>query len=462
MLHHFKWRDRLLRSFSRTRANANQHEQDAYRLWLEQNGSRLPTEGLKPCSRASLFEAGHLMRPKWTELLRLAALRRSASASAEKAAGALRTLALVPMAAEQLDERALPYLDRPGLQERPGRIALVTTELLGVRVTGGIGTAMTALAERLAAGGHDVHVFLAPYVGSPKLGAEWLDYWDARGVRIHHLDRRTEDGRIVTSQELSLIVCGALLEDDWDVIHFPELDRIGALLPSCTALPVLPSKGRALRSRCTVRLAGIGAETFCPGPPMRKYPSLEAMSIDLADVLVFPSRYMLEWCRRHFPSPAPHLVVPNCLIAENWRFGRVSTARRPVEMIVFFGRVELRKGLDRFLAAIDIVIASGTTDFEVVFLGSLGQDFSDDIQANQWNSGPAAQGLSSTTPAARQSSSCEPSRALSSCPPVSITLPTPFTMPRERHPVHQFGRRRHTGIDPGRRQKPRARQRRRG
>ena len=59
--------------------------------------------------------------------------------------------------------RALSYLDRRGLFARPGKIALVTPEILGLRRTGGIGTAMTALAERLAGAGHEVHVYFSPY-----------------------------------------------------------------------------------------------------------------------------------------------------------------------------------------------------------------------------------------------------------------------------------------------------------
>jgi hypothetical protein len=55
----------------------------------------------------------------------------------------------------------------------------------------------------------------------------------------------------------------------------------------------------------------------------------------------------------------------------------VPTTERPVEKIVFFGRIELRKGLDRFLSAIEIVLAGGYSDFEVIFLGSLGQNLSE-------------------------------------------------------------------------------------
>ena len=44
--------------------------------------------------------------------------------------------------------------------------------------------------------------------------------------------------------------------------------------------------------------------------------------------------------------------------------------------VVFFGRIEQRKGLDWFLSAIETVLAEGQRSFEVVFLGTLGHTIS--------------------------------------------------------------------------------------
>ena len=104
---------------------------------------------------------------------------------------------------------------------------------------------------------------------------------------------------------------------------------------------------------------------------------LEAISIDLADVVIFPSVYIERWAARNFPSRAVRVVVPNSLSGESRRFGRISSARRLVEKVVFFGRIELRKGIDRFISAIEAVLASGASNFEVIFLGSLGPNVSE-------------------------------------------------------------------------------------
>ncbi len=63
-------------------------------------------------------------------------------------------------------------------------------------------------------------------------------------------------------------------------------------------------------------------------------------------------------------------MVPNSLTGEGRRFGRGSREPRAIDKIVFFGRIERRKGIDRFIAAIDRLLARGISGFEVVFLGS--------------------------------------------------------------------------------------------
>jgi hypothetical protein len=232
ILHHFKWRDRLLRSISRIRGeSSNQREQDAYRFWLEAHEFRLPTVGLKPYSRSALFQDGHLVGPTRPELSRLSALqkaRRAPWALHGNTASALRTLRYVLPAAAQDDKRASSYLDRVGLLARPGKIALVTSDILGMRRTGGIGTAVAALAERLAGAGHEVHVYLSPFAGFPTLAPVWFRYWEARGVRIRQFSRRDAKGRITTTEQMSLILSRALAEDSWDVIHFPDAGGMGA------------------------------------------------------------------------------------------------------------------------------------------------------------------------------------------------------------------------------------------
>jgi hypothetical protein len=181
VLHHFKWRDRLRRSVVLPRVASNEVEQDAYREWLVAHDWRVPTEGLEPCSREALLAAGHLIRPTRQELRHWSALRKTRLDGGN-------AVAKIPSAMPQ-SAGAEHALGRRQFADLPGRIALVTTELLGLRTTGGIGTAMSALAERLAAHGHDVHIFLLTWNERrwPKM---WQAHWEARGCRVHHFPLR--------------------------------------------------------------------------------------------------------------------------------------------------------------------------------------------------------------------------------------------------------------------------------
>ncbi len=375
VLHHFKWRDRLLRAVERRRGEgSNQTEQDAYRAWLEAHEFRLPTEGLKKYSRAALFEDGYLMQATSQETAFHAALHDAAANGSDVLSRqARRELAEVPSAIPQSDHRASGYLDRKWLAGRRGRIALVTSDLLGLRRAGGIGTAMSALAECLSAAGHHVDVFLAPYADFPSPNEAWFAYWESRGVHVRHFQRRNAQGQIATAQETSLVLADALAQEDWDVIHFPDAGGMGA------ASQLLRAAGTAFQAtRFVVTIHG-------PTPwhragnllPWAEYEAevsdLERTSIALADVLVSPSSYMKKWSEAYLPSPAVHLIVPNSLSGESRRFGRWPSARQSVSQIVFFGRIEQRKGLDLFLSAVEAVLARARGAFEVVFLGSPGE-----------------------------------------------------------------------------------------
>lgn len=360
VLHHFKWRDRLLRSIARQRGEVgkqqgNQEEQNAYHRWLYTNNQRLPTEGLRPCSRSALLREGHLIVPTRSELNLWSTLRKARE-------GGQPTAGSLPNA---LPQPEIGMLDRKGFGVLPGRIALVTNDLLGLRRTGGIGTAMTALAERLGAEGHDVHVFLCPW-GHHNWHKIWTDHWSARHCQVHYHPLR--EGW--STSDASMLIADTLNATDWDVIHFAENGGLGA--------PVLLLRAAGLAFQNTqVVITAHGPTRWARHGNLLPWTDSEALgseleerSFELGDSVVCPSEYIAEWCRNWYAMRAAPIVVPNSMTGETRRFGRGRMGPRPIERIVFFGRIELRKGIDRFLAAIDRVLADGLSDFEVVFMGS--------------------------------------------------------------------------------------------
>ncbi len=373
VLHHYAWRDCIVdMAADKRELSDDQVDGDELQSWLAEHDFCLPTEGLKPYSRDALFDAGYLIRPTDAELETAVALekcRETRWQTGDRQVEAHGPAERISPAAEQVDERAPAYLDRQWLTAPPGRIALVTMELPATIRTGGIGTAMAALADRLSAAGHEVHLLYCPFSAGASLPKQLVDHWRARGVATHFLPRYTGLNGHAHPYEHALSIADALKDGDWDVIHFHEAcgDAAGVLLLRAAGLAFQDTKIVVTAHGAT---AWHRRGNFLPwSPDEAMYTQLESISSALADVIVSPSAYMVDWLKKHLPSDTPHIVVPNCLTGESRRFGRVSAEKRKVARVVFFGRVEFRKGIDVFADAIDHVLASGLEDFEVIFLG---------------------------------------------------------------------------------------------
>src|SRR5262249_22462929 len=99
---------------------------------------------------------------------------------------------------------------------------------------------------------------------------------------------------------------------------------------------------------------------------------MERTSVSAADIVVSPSQYLLGWMQHNgwelpkqtFVSP---YVLPAALRSEN---PPPRHQNNKINEIVFFGRLELRKGLKLFCDALDQLCAEPIEhNFEVTFLG---------------------------------------------------------------------------------------------
>jgi len=378
VVHHFKWRAASRTHLDRrTNAGGNTEERAAYRDWLERHDSRLPTEGAFRATRQALFDRGLLRRPDRRALARLVTLRRRArvleSGGDEESVRRLwrgfdRLQAEWDRSAET--DRAL----RPraeALLTEPAKIALVTFELVGPTRTGGIGTAVGALAERLAADGHDVHAFFW-IAQSADLEANWYRYWASRGVTltVFPWTAGRADGVRRSTTEVGLAVLDWLRKGEFEIIHFHDCLGLGAA---------------ALQARQQgLALAGTTAVVTTHGTAVwHKRGNFEPATVDelltghaestllrLADHVVSPSRYMLDWLGEAGQSlPDSAHVLPNLLFGETRGFAAPSGEKQPIEEFVFFGRIEIRKGIDIFQAAIEKLVATGHGNFAVTLLG---------------------------------------------------------------------------------------------
>jgi hypothetical protein len=100
---------------------------------------------------------------------------------------------------------------------------------------------------------------------------------------------------------------------------------------------------------------------------------MEQRSAELADLVYSPSRYLLDWVRDEgWRLPEAVACHPN-LLPRGFVMTPARAEARPVEELVFFGRLEERKGLDLFCAAVSLLVRGGVRPACVTFLGKVGE-----------------------------------------------------------------------------------------
>lgn len=249
------------------------------------------------------------------------------------------------------------------------KICLYTFEFPGIIANGGIGTAFRALAEELVEAGHDVTV-LTPSAYTENLPVSWwIDHWRERGIKVVSL---FVEG---TAKLHAYLAYQWLKQRDFDVIHYHDWRGAGYWLTV--------AKRCGLAFRDTTLVCQAHGQTFwhlehsgifLSAPAEVETDWLEQRSVEGADILYSPSAYFIDYmAARGWAVPGRRFVTPN-LLPKSFPEGQEGDgARKPVEEIVFFGRLESRKGLELFCDAMTRLLARGAGPSRVVFLGKIGE-----------------------------------------------------------------------------------------
>jgi glycosyltransferase involved in cell wall biosynthesis len=257
----------------------------------------------------------------------------------------------------------MPEITRP-------TVTFVADELLGY-AGNGIGTTTTFVSLALARRAHDVEILFA---GSPPetVDPEWQRMYDEAGIRVRVVpagDERIEPA----SFRRAAAVEAALLEDSPAVVVAQDL---GAPAYSAIRLRTL---GLAFeRTSFVVLCHGTRQWITDVARKVRVLPGahavtlLERASIELADAVVSPSAYLVDWMRGEgWQLPERTFVIPH--VSRSAATGEPPPLRAPeaarVERLVFFGRLEERKGVRPFIKALNALGAEVLSDVKVEFLG---------------------------------------------------------------------------------------------
>lgn len=255
---------------------------------------------------------------------------------------------------------AFPPLGKPAGASLPS-VCIVTNELVGLFKNGGIGTSMTGLAQCLARAGFPVTVlYSASHRMAPDDRRKWTAEYGAIGIRLEWLDPNVEArlaGPVVDIGFTAPMRVWLHLRDrPFDIIQFNDCLGDGYL---CLAMARL---GLAFRN--THLLVGLHSpsqwifEINRTSPGWRAtsaYNFAERFSVAHADLLWSPSHYLLDWAvSAGFEIADAHYVQQYALPARPTETTAQPSAQQPdrIREIVFFGRLEERKGLRLFCAAL--------------------------------------------------------------------------------------------------------------
>ncbi|WBV44544.1 glycosyltransferase [Pseudoroseomonas cervicalis] len=266
------------------------------------------------------------------------------------------------------------------------KICIASPDIVGPINNGGVGTACTALAQFLAAEGHEVTLFYTSAHFERGDAAHWRALYARQGVSLMLLDtdslpppHRTPGVYDEDNLARSYHVYRQLRDSDFDLIHFVDYIGLGYFTALARSQGLcLPRTRLAVTAHSPTLWSRLSNQRTVDDLSYLLRDRMERRLIALCDLVISPSRYMLEWLRQNdFTLPAEQHVIPNLMprrLAEPPPPAGPAGEGAPRE-IVFFGRIEPRKGLLVFCDALDRLRGRLPEDLAITFLGKTGGDY---------------------------------------------------------------------------------------
>ena len=237
----------------------------------------------------------------------------------------------------------------------PRSIAMVCTDLEGLVSSGdGVAKANAAIAECISAAGHRISIyFVSRLANLVQDFHKWQLYYSDKNIDLNWLQ---EPPFIIEGLDPARVSYAAYLQlrnQNFDIIHFQGAQGLGYY----TAL----AKSQGLdfdKSLICVDLHGpaywgmYGNEEVVPGPDEMLKFYLERKSVELADVLISPSQYLVSWAESAGWKLPQRKFVEQFPISWNESLsyrGKTSNFKE----IIFYGRLETRRGIVEFCDALD-------------------------------------------------------------------------------------------------------------
>ncbi len=260
------------------------------------------------------------------------------------------------------------------------RVCIATPDILGPVKNGGIGTAYHHLARLLAEGGHEVVI---AYVNANAADARLMErarhFYAGFGIVLEPLVPRP-----AARTTLAQVSAPTWALHDWlrageqpfDIVHVSDWRGLG--------YGSLLAKSLGLAFGTTHFVVHAHGPTLWNVEGNRQLVSterelgwvfMERRSVELADTVTCGSAHLLGWMREAgyampirafvWPNPFPEPeTTPEAVAARAARDGA------GLEEVVFFGRLEPRKGLVLFIDAVGRLVRRGRAPGRITFLGA--------------------------------------------------------------------------------------------
>ena len=290
------------------------------------------------------------------------------------------------MQIDDFDVKSFPVVDTIGLSKGTNslKVCIVTEEIIGPVRNGGIASTYYHLSKGLAAHGHEVHVlFLKGRVVQDETPEHWIDHFAEFGVTLHYLDlpKGPAWGPAIEWQARFKAAYEWLRDREaFDVVHTSEwrggltyalmAKRLGLAFPETlflvkTSSPHIWNRHYQMQpiERRELVLAAY-AEQKC---------------VELADAVIGGSAHLITFMEQiGYRVPDQNVFVqPNIVDFSKVIVTDERPPRNPGDIVktkelIFFGRLEGRKGVELMCNALDILIERGTPPEKVSFMGKWG------------------------------------------------------------------------------------------
>jgi glycosyltransferase involved in cell wall biosynthesis len=280
--------------------------------------------------------------------------------------------------------REIPQLSDLGFRDelpaRPLKVCVVSSEFLGPVKNGGIATATSALIKLLARDEHRVTLlYTLVENGKPSNVAEqdssngrkkswqyWVEELARQGIKLAHIPH---EGDYSAWLNKSWLVKEYLGQHDFDLVYFDDWHGLAyySVLAKRAGLAPFSAQLHCVITHASKEWVCSINEQHIRSIADLEVCGMERRSVELADVVIGPSRYLLrEYERYGWRLPAQTFHQPLPIVDEPVKSGDGKAI--PVDELVFFGRLETRKGLWLFCEALDR-ISDRLRDKTVTFLG---------------------------------------------------------------------------------------------